>query len=141
MESDSMLRKMIRASLFALVGVVGTVATYGAAMPADAADVEISDVMQKSFGKAGYKSAVSAAVKSSKWDDAAKSAKEWNELAAALGKNKPPRGDSKAWEAECKKFGDATKAILTATEKKDARGVTAAMRFNCMGCHKAHKGE
>ena len=47
----------------------------------------------------------------------------------------------KAWEAECEKFGKNTKAILAATEKKDANGVKAAMRFNCMGCHKAHKGE
>jgi hypothetical protein len=141
MESDSMLRKMIRASMFALMGVVGMISTYGAATSADAADAEIGEVMQKSFGKTGYKNAVSSAVKNSNWEDAAKSAKAWNELAAALSKNKPPRGDSKAWEAECKKFGDSTKAIVTATEKKDAKGVSAAMRFNCMGCHKAHKGQ
>ena len=136
-----MVRKILRAGVFALMGVVGVIATYGAATSASAADVEISDVMQKSFGKKGYKNSISAAVKNSEWEDAAKSAKEWNELAVALGKNKPPRGDSKAWEAECKKFGDSTKAILAATEKKDAKGVGAAMRFNCMGCHKAHKGQ
>jgi hypothetical protein len=142
MESDSMLRKMIRAGVSALIGVIAVIATYGAAISADAApDADIGEVMQKSFGKRGYKNAIASAVKSAKWEDAAKVAKEWNELAAELGKNKPPKGDQKAWETECKKFGDNTKAVLTATEKKDAKGVTAAMRFNCMGCHKAHKGQ
>jgi hypothetical protein len=138
MECDSMVRKLLRAGVFALMGVVGVIATYGAATSADA-EVEIGDVMQKSFGKKGYKNAISAAVKNAEWESAAKSAKEWNELAAALGKNKPPRGDVKAWENECKKFGANTKAILAATEKKDANGVKAAMKFNCMGCHNAHK--
>lgn len=136
-----MLRKMIRAGAFALMGVIGILATYGAATSADAADAEISEVMKKSFGKGGYKSSITNSVKGSKWEDAAKSAKEWNELAAALGKNKPPMGDIKGWEAQCKKFGTSTKAILAATEKKDASGVKAAMRFDCMGCHKAHKSE
>jgi hypothetical protein len=140
MERDSMVRKLLRAGVFALMGVIGIIATYGAATSAEA-EVEIGEVMQKSFGKKGYKNAIVAAVKNAEWVDAAKSAKEWNELAAALGKNKPPMGDVKSWETECKKFGDSTKAILAATEKKDAAGVKAAMRFNCMGCHKAHKSQ
>jgi hypothetical protein len=140
MECVSMVRKLLRAGVFALMGVIGTIATYGAATSADA-EVEISDVMQKSFGKKGFQKAIATAVQKAAWDDAAKSAKEWNELAAELGKNKPPRGDAKAWEGECKKFCDNTKAILAATEKKDAKGVKAAMRFNCMGCHKAHKSQ
>lgn len=136
-----MMRKMIQAGVFALMGVVGMMATYGVATSANAADAEISEVMKKSFGKGGYKTSISAAVKEAKWEDAAKSAKEWNELAAALGKNKPPKGDVKAWDVECKKFGKSTMAILAATEKKDAKGVKTAMTFNCMGCHKAHKSE
>lgn len=138
-----MVRKMIRAGAFTLMGVIGIVASYGVAMSANAADAEISEVMKKSFDKkTGYQTTIKAAVKGEKWEDAAKSAKEWNELAAALGKNKPPKGDAKAWEKQCAGFADNTKAILEATEKKDSKAATKAIgAFNCMACHKAHKGQ
>jgi len=136
-----MVRKLLRSGVFALMGVIGMVASYGAALSANAADAEISEVMKKSFGKDGFKATISAAAKGEKWEDAAKSAKAWNELAMALGKNTPPKGDGKAWEAECKKFCESTKAILDAAEKKDSKALKTAMSFNCMGCHKAHKGQ
>jgi len=139
MESDSMLRKMIRAGAFALMGVIGILATYGATS-ADAADAEISEVMKKSFGKGGYKSSITTAVKGSKWEDATKLAKEWNELAPALGKNKPPRGDGKSWEKLCGGFCDATKGVLAGAEKKDAKAIGKAMgSIKCMDCHNQHR--
>jgi hypothetical protein len=136
-----MVRKMISAGVFALMGVVGVMATYGFATSANAADAEISEVMKKSFGKGGYKSSIVAAVKDANWEDAAKLAKEWNELAPALGKNKPPKGEAKSWEKLCGGFAAATKGVLAGTEKKDAKAVTKAMgAINCAACHKAHKG-
>jgi uncharacterized protein (DUF2147 family) len=136
-----MLRKMIRAGVFALMGMVGMIASYGAATTASAADADISEVMKKSFGKGGYKSSIASAVKGAKWEDAAKLAKEWNELAPALGKNKPPKGDDKSWEKLCGGFASATQGVLVGTEKKDAKAVTKAMStINCASCHKAHKG-
>ena len=118
------------------------VASYGVALSANAADAEISEVMKKSFGKDGFKASITTAVKGEKWEDAAKSAKEWNELAAALAKNKPPKGDAKAWEKQCAGFAENTKAILEAAEKKDAKATNKAISgFNCMACHKAHKGQ
>jgi hypothetical protein len=143
-----MVRKMLRAGLFAALGLIGMVATYGVAMSANAdkvnvnADADISDVMKKSFkDKDAYNKTIPAAVKGEKWEDAAKLAKEWNELAMALAKNKPPKGEAKSWEKLCGGFVDNTKTILEGAEKKDAKVVTKAIgSFNCMACHKNHKG-
>ena len=135
------MRKMLRAGAFGLLGLVGMMASYGIATSANAADAEIGEVMKKSFGKGGYKSTITAAVKGENWDDATKLAKEWNDLAPALGKNKPPKGNPKSWEKLCGGFEKATKGVLAGAEKKDAKAVGAAMRtINCAACHKAHKG-
>jgi hypothetical protein len=141
MECISMVRKMIRASMFSAMGVVAMLASYGVATSANAADVEIGEVMKKSFAKDGLKGKISTAVKGEKWEDAAKLAKEWNELSVALGKNKPPKGDPKSWEKLCGGFEEATKGVLAGAEKKDAKAVSKAMStINCASCHKAHKG-
>jgi hypothetical protein len=135
------MRKMLRAGVFGLLGLVGMMASYGIATSANAADAEISEVMKKSFGKKGYKGSITAAVKGENWDDATKLAKEWNDLAPALSKNKPPKGNPKSWEKLCGGFEKATKGVLAGAEKKDAKAVSTAMRtINCMACHKAHKG-
>jgi hypothetical protein len=137
-----MLRKLVRAGTFALMGVIGMVASYGMALSANTADADISEVMKKSFGKDGFKTTITKAVKGEKWEDAAKSAKEWNELAAALGKNKAPRGEVKSWEKLCDGFVEATKGVLTGAEKKDAKAVTKAMNaINCKMCHDTHKSK
>lgn len=135
-----MVRKLIRAGLFAGMGIVGMLATYGMAISANNADADIHDVMKKSFGKGGLKSQLSAAVKGEKWEDAAKLAKEMNDLGEALGKNKPPKGDVKSWDKLCKGFAKATQGILAGAEKKDAKAIAKAMStIKCMTCHDAHK--
>jgi len=142
MENASMLRKWMRAGAFALLGLIAVIASYGVANSANNADAEIGDVMKKSFGKGGYKTSITSAVKGQKWEDAAKLAKEWNELAPSLGKNTPPKGDAKSWEKLCGGFCDATKGVLDGAEKKDARAVTKAMStINCMNCHRAHRAK
>ena len=47
-----MFRKLMQSSVFALMGVVGVLATYGWAISANKA-ASISDVMKASFGKGG----------------------------------------------------------------------------------------
>jgi hypothetical protein len=137
-----MVRKALRAGVFAALGMIALVGSYGVATSADEKVPEISTVMQKSFGKDGFKSQITAAVKGEKWEDANKLAKEWNDTyGAAIGKNKPPKGEAKSWEELCKKFSENTKAIVEGTDKKDAKAVTKAIgAFNCGACHKAHKG-
>ena len=136
-----MVRKMLRACACAALGMVAVLFSYGVATPAEDKVPDIGTIMSKSFKKDGYKSTITAAVKGEKWEDAQKLAKEWNDLGASIGKNKPPKGEDKAWAEQCTKFADTTKAIVDGAEKKDSKAVTKAISsFNCMGCHKAHKG-
>ena len=137
-----MLRKMIKVTLAGALGMLAVVFAIGASTGTAAEDktADISTIMKKSFGKDGYKSSIPAAAKAEKWDDAKKLAKDWSELGASLSKNKAPKGEAKSWEEQCGKFSDATKAVLKATEDKDAKAVAKSVGgFNCGACHKAHK--
>ncbi len=136
-----MVRKMIQASMFAALGLVALMVSYSVANTAEDKVPDVSTIMSKSFkGKDSYKTAVGAAVKGEKWEDAQKLAKEWNELGTSIGKNKAPKGDDKSWEEHTKKFAENTKAISEGAENKDAKAVNKAIgSFNCGGCHKAHK--
>jgi hypothetical protein len=137
-----MVRKLIRATLFAALGLVAVMVSYGVANTAEDKVPDVSTIMSKSFkGKDSYKSSISAAVKGDKWEDAQKLAKEWDELGMSIGKNKPPKGEDKSWEEHTKKFAENTKAIHEGADNKDAKAVNKAIgSFNCGGCHKAHKG-
>lgn len=136
-----MVRKMLRAGVFAALGVVAMMATYGMAIPADEKTPDIKTIMDKSFkNKDSYKATITADVKGDKWEDADKVAKEFADMGAALGKNKPPKGDDKSWEMMSKKFAENTKAVYDAAEKKDAKALKTALgAFDCAGCHKAHR--
>lgn len=139
-----MFRKAMRAVLCAALGMAALMLAFGAVTAQDKKDaktIETKDIMQKSFkAKDNLKTTISAAVKDGKWDDAKKLAKDWTELCAGFSKNKPPKGEAKDWEANTKKFTENTKAILDATEKKDAAAAEKALKgFDCMGCHKAHR--
>lgn len=134
-----MFRKSVRAAIFAFLGMLATIGGENAARSADD-KADISTIMTKSFGKDGYKVAILAAVKNEKWDDAAKLAKEWSNLGQLLGKNKPLKGDAKAWEKACAAFADNTKAVLAGTEKKDPKAISKAIgSFSCGVCHKAYR--
>jgi hypothetical protein len=136
-----MLRKFMKMVLAGTLGMMVVVVAIGStSTAAEDKTADVSTIMKKSFGKGGLKSSISTAAKDGKWDDAKKLAKEWTELSAAIGKNKAPKGDAKSWEEHSTKFTDSTKAVLKATEDKDATAVTKSVgSFNCMGCHKAHK--
>ncbi|MBM3983259.1 MAG: hypothetical protein FJ304_23905 [Planctomycetes bacterium] len=136
------MRKMLKVTLAASLGLLAVVFAVGGSTTTAAEDKTpaVSEIMKKSFGKGGFKSAIPAAAKDGKWDDAQKLAKEWNDLGKVIGKNKPPKGEDASWKEQCAKFGDATKAILKATEDKDAKAVNKSVGgFNCGACHKAHK--
>jgi hypothetical protein len=131
----------MRAGVFGALGVLAMMASFGLAAPLEDKTADTSTIMTKSFGKGGYKMSVAAAAKAGEWDAAQKLAKEWTTLSADLGANKPPKGDIKSWETQCKKFVESTKAVYEGTEKKDPKAVTKAIgSINCGNCHKAHKG-
>jgi len=58
------------------------------------------------------------------------------ELYTELGKNKPPKGDAKAWKTKTDALVKASKGVL-ADEAPAAKALVKAA--NCMACHNAHK--
>lgn len=141
-----MLRKCIRASLFAAFGMMAVVLAFGSAASRaeDKKDdklPDIAEIMKKGHAKSdGYIAKTKDAAKAEKWEDAVKYAKDLNILGEALGKNKPPKGDDKSWKSLTDKYAASTKAALEGAEKKDAKAVNTALGgINCGGCHKAHK--
>jgi hypothetical protein len=161
-----MFRKVLQSGVFALVGVVGVLATYGWAMSVNKAasisDVmkasfgkgdaghsvfcgvasSISDVMKASFGKGGFKAKITAAVKSKDYEEVAKLAQGWVDCVKNLLENKPPRGDEKAWQERASKFLKITEELVTAATNKDGKAVNAhlaAIGKLCGDCHKNHK--
>ena len=142
-----MVRKLIRATLFvALSAAAVMLAAFANPLSADAKDdklPDISEIMKKGHAKSdGYITKIRTAVKSQNWDDAQKYAKDFAILGEALGKNKPPKGEARSWEALTKKYADNTKLVLKGTENKDAKTVNKGLGgINCAECHKAHKGK
>lgn len=143
-----MLRKCIRASMFAAFGTMAVLLAVGggATRADDKKDdklPDISEIMKKGHAKSdGYIAKIKGAAKDGKWDDATMYAKDLNILGAALGKNKPTKGDEKSWKTLTDKYATNTKAALEGAEKKDAKAVNSALGaigMSCGGCHKAHK--
>jgi cytochrome c556 len=151
-ESGSMIRKLIRASLFAALGAVALVLSFGAAASTaqdrkddkkkDAKVREISEIMSTWHSKKGSFGKLGAAVKGGKWEDAAELVKSYTTDAADLGKNKPPRGDAKSWESLTTKYVENVKAVSDGVEKKDATAAGTGLKAiggSCKTCHNAHQ--
>ena len=143
-----MVRKFIRAGMFAGLGVITMMLAYGGASAAGQKDKDekiptISEIMlQGHKGSDAFLAKLKGEVKDAKWEDALPHAKALNLFGEALGKNKPPKGDEKSWKDLTTKYAENTKAVLAAVEKKDAKGAGKALGAiggSCMGCHKAHR--
>jgi cytochrome c556 len=152
-ETVPMVRKLIRASLFAALGSMAMILSFGAAA-SNAQDkkgdkksdkiADIHDIMSKVHGKEGAFGKLKAAVKGMKWEDAATYTKEVSTLAADLPKNDPPRGDKKSWEKLATKYHDSVKAAAEGVEKKDAKAAGTALGAiggMCKTCHDSHKSK
>ncbi|MCS7021250.1 MAG: cytochrome c [Gemmataceae bacterium] len=136
-----MFRKLMQCSVFALLGVVGVLATYGWAISANKA-ASISDVMKASFGKGGFKAKITEASKNKNYDEVAKLGRDWVACVENLLKNKPPRGDEKEFHARAEKFLNLTREIVAAAEKGDGKAIAASLKGIgglCGDCHKNHK--
>jgi hypothetical protein len=138
-----MVRKYIRAGLFAALGILAVTFAAGATASPTADDKlpTISEIMKKGHTKTdGYIDLIKVAVKGEKWEDAEKYAKTLEAFGEALGKNKPPKGEADSWEKLTKKYAENTKLVLKGTEDKDAKAVAKGLGgINCGECHKAHK--
>jgi mono/diheme cytochrome c family protein len=63
------------------------------------------------------------------------------ELYSELAKNRPPRGDEKAWKQKCEAIVAAAKEVLAAKNELSARtGIEKLdMAVNCQTCHTQHR--
>jgi hypothetical protein len=141
-----MLRKLIRATMFAAFGMVAIVLTFGASIAQEKKDEPvptIKDIMTKGHAKTdGYIAKIREAAKEGKWDDAKEYAKTLAFFGENLGKNKAPTGEAASWEKLTKKYSDNTKITLKGAEDKDEKAVTKGLGgINCMECHDAHRAK
>jgi cytochrome c556 len=141
---DTMFKKAIRASLFTALGLGVMLLAYGsAATGADDKIPTVKEIMTQGHkGTDSLLGKLKGEVKGEKWEDATTNAKALVVFGEALGKNKATKGDEKSWKTLSDKYLMNTKAVLTAVEKKDAKGANAALAAigkSCGECHKAHK--
>jgi hypothetical protein len=76
------------------------------------------------------------------WAEVQQQAKTFAKMAAALGKNVPPKGDADSWAKLTQDYATNARALEAAADKKDRPAADAArLRLGgdaCKTCHKAH---
>jgi cytochrome c556 len=76
------------------------------------------------------------------WETIQKQTREFAELAAALGKNTPPRGSKESWEKLTSAYAAAAAGLDRAAQGKDRDAALTAHRQlegSCKACHNAHR--
>jgi cytochrome c556 len=77
------------------------------------------------------------------WSDLKKQSKELAELAAALTRTTPPKGDAASWKQQTAAYAANAQALEQAVTKMDRAAAQAAHAkmggAACMSCHKAHR--
>ena len=140
-----MLRKFLKVTLAASIGLLAVVLSFGGATGADEKKDEklpdIPEIMKKGHAKTdGYIAKIRESAKDAKWEDANKYAKSLALLGEALAKNKPPKGEADSWKKLTTKYVENTKLVLKGTEDKDVKAVNKGLGgINCGECHKAHQ--
>jgi cytochrome c556 len=105
----------------------------------------IKDIMTRLNKPAGLHPALGKALKAEApaWPAIQAETKEFAKLAAALGKNKAPKGEPVSWETLTKTYAESAKALDQAAAKMDKTGAQAAYNklggMLCGTCHKAHR--
>jgi hypothetical protein len=76
------------------------------------------------------------------WDTIQPQTREYARLAAAMGKNDPPRGSMESWSQLTAAFASSAEALNKAAEAKDrdaALEAHEAITGSCMSCHREHR--
>jgi hypothetical protein len=76
------------------------------------------------------------------WNAVQNATKEYALLAAAVGKNDPPKGDKASWEKQTKGYAELAATLEAAAQKKDKSAAqTAYVKIvgACKACHNAHR--
>jgi cytochrome c556 len=102
----------------------------------------IKTIMKKVHGKGGLQGQVSAALKEKDFKKAGTAAKEWFELAQALTKNTPKKGEAEDFKKTAGTYCTTVKTLTEAIEKEEAKSANGAMGkigSMCKTCHTAHR--
>lgn len=76
------------------------------------------------------------------WETLAKHGKTFQDMAEALAKTKPEKGEAKSWDKLTKEHIDQVKAVNAAVGKKDKEAAKAGLskiKDNCEHCHEHHR--
>jgi hypothetical protein len=76
------------------------------------------------------------------WESIRPQTEEYARLAAAMGKNDPPRGGKESWSTLTSAFASSAKALKKAVEAKDREAALeahSAITGSCMNCHREHR--
>ena len=141
-----MVRKIGQVALAAMIAAFGVVVSVGAIVAQDKKDVPtVKEIMAEAHkGKKALMPKIKAGVKEEKWDDIAKDADKYKDLGAALGKNKPEKGDADSWKKLTEEFKKSTAAVAKGVEKKDQKAANEALTKigkSCMTCHDEHRSK
>lgn len=134
-----MMRNAARAMVFA-AGIVAVTTLAGTVIAAEGPTTK--QVMKAMNGPKGFVGATAAAAKAGDWDKAAELGAKAAKCAAALGHNKPKKGDAASWEALTKKYAEVGAEVEAAAKAKDANALQAAVKTfggACKACHSVHK--
>jgi hypothetical protein len=77
------------------------------------------------------------------WDKIQPQAKEYAQLAAALGQSEPPKGSKESWAKQTAAYAAAAAALDRAAQAKDRAAAKEAhdtLSNSCMACHREHRG-
>jgi hypothetical protein len=137
-----MVRKLVSVWIVAALAVAVSV---GGTTAGDEKVPTTKEIMMKMNGKKdapGLLKKSEDAGKGEKWEDAQKYAKEMGELAKAIVKNKPTKGEEESWKKKTKEFAETWAAIAVAAEAKNGKDHAEAIkkfRASCMECHEEHR--
>jgi hypothetical protein len=76
------------------------------------------------------------------WDTIQPQTKEYARLAAAMGKNDPPKGTKESWTKLSAVFADSAAALDKAAQARNRDAAVEAhgqIAGSCMECHRAHR--
>ena len=132
---------------FALTGgcLVAFVLAGSPSVSADDKNPTNEEIMKKLHGKNGSHKLINKALPASgepNWEDIAKHAKIYADLAALLEKNRPDKGDEAGWKKVAHQYAVDAKALSDAAAKKDkdaAKTIFTKLKESCETCHENHR--
>jgi cytochrome c556 len=129
--------------LLLILLLAGVVVGLGGAEPGKAPDIK--QIMQRANKPTGIYFNLKKDLEDEEpsWTEMRTEAHDLAQLAAALGKQTPPKGDKASWMKLSRAYADNAQGLYQAVAKKDKKAARAALTRmggdTCKTCHKAHR--